>query len=111
MVDRILDGETFEATPQNPMEASFCSIKSIDYSNLKLDLRRTAVEVYNQWRAFYFPEYQIPEIHGRKILGAQITDKRSTQKMGTIVSESEHEFSIATIDFDLRLFTQKIIGA
>ena len=103
MIDHLLADDKIESIPQNPLEASYYSRSVIDYNDLQIDLKKSVVEIYNQWRAFYFPEYQIPKIHGYSIFGAKITDKRSSEKPGTIVEKTDCKISIATIDYDLDL--------
>lgn len=96
--------KSYRAEPQPSHVSSYYSKKSISYENLEIDLNKTAFEVHNQIRAFIFPEYQLPEVHGYKIIKSKITNKRSILKAGEIVSEAEELIEISTIDYDVRLY-------
>ena len=65
-IDNLLDG-TIESRPQPIMGASYYAKDSIDFNNIVIDLNKTAFEIYNQIRAFIFPEYQLPVVQGYKI--------------------------------------------
>lgn len=84
--------------------ASYFSKKSIDYSNLKIDLFKTAFEIKRQIQAFYFPFYQLPVVHEYRVYKAAVLQSRSFVKCGTILNDSEFYFDISTIDNDLRLY-------
>ncbi len=102
-LENILAGKE-KAKPQAKEGATYYSKKTIDYSNLQIDLERTADEIRNQIRAFCFREYQLPKIYGRKITGAKITDIRSGSKPGTIIKETEKMMEIASIDYNVELY-------
>lgn len=101
-IRQIISGQ-YSAKPQNTWRASYFSKKSIDYANLKIDFNKTAIEVHNQFRAFTFPEYQVPSFCSHEIKRSKISDSRSTEKPGTIVDDSPTHFKVATIDFDVIL--------
>ncbi len=88
---------------QSNLESSYYSKKSINYSELKIDLSKTAYEVHNQFRAFTFREYQMPSFNSWTILETTITDEKSQGKPGTILLENEECFKISTIDYNLFL--------
>ena len=77
--------------------------KSIDFTNLPIDLRQTAYQIHNVVRAFTFQEYQLPVVLGRRIRTSHITTTASTSKPGTLLAEDAELFYISTIDFNLRL--------
>lgn len=83
--------------------ASYFSRKAIDFSNLSLDLNKTAFEISNQFRAFHFRDYQMPVFKGWEICETEFTTQKSSGKAGQIVKESDTEFEITTIDFNLKL--------
>lgn len=89
---------------QNPKNASYYSVNSIDYKNLSIDLNQTAISIDRQIRAFIFREYQMPEIYGRKVIGSMMTTHRSCYRPGKLVLESNIGFILATIDYDLIVF-------
>lgn len=63
-------------SPQNYLGASYYSKNSIDFSNITIDLNKTSFQIHNQIRAFIFPEYQLPEISGRKIIKSYLTNEK-----------------------------------
>jgi methionyl-tRNA formyltransferase len=93
----------FSAERQPAVGASYYSRKSIDYSNVKIKLNKTAFEIRNQIRAFNFKEYQVPKVLGFDIVSADILDGKSHRKPGTIIVERDDYVDIATVDYDLRL--------
>lgn len=104
-IEKLLSG-SFSKTPQPALGSTYYSKKSIDYSNLEIDLRKTAFEVRNQIRAFCFKEYQIPQVEGFAVSSAKILNIKSTQKPGTVVNETKNYIEIATVDYNLRLCKQ-----
>ncbi len=99
-----LIAEDFKSTPQTTAGSSYFSKKAIDYSSLSIDLRKTAFEIHNQFRAFSFREYQLPRFGDWFINRTEITNQRSSKKTGTVIKESPHSIIIATIDYDLILY-------
>lgn len=97
----------FTSTPQNIVGSTYFSAKSINYSDLRIDLRSTADQIRNQIRAYYFPEYQVPMIHGYAVKAAAVLNKRSTEPPGKIIQISEMFLAIATIDYDIRIYRDK----
>ncbi len=100
--DKLLRG-TETAVPQESYGATYYGKETINYSDLKIDLRKTADQVKNQIRAFCFPEYQYPKVFGKKIERAEITNNRSYMMPGQIVQETEGKIIVATIDYDVIL--------
>lgn len=98
----LLDG-TAKARPQPAEGSTFRSRKSIDYSNLSIELKQTAENIRNQIRAFAFPEYQMATVLGRPIRRVDILGQRSFERPGTLLSEDREAMTMATIDFDVRL--------
>lgn len=88
--------------------SSYYSRKTINYSELKIDLIQTAEVIKNQIRAFGFREYQMPIVFGKRIIDVEITKNRSTQKPGTIICENEQGMMIATIDYDIVLYYDRL---
>jgi methionyl-tRNA formyltransferase len=98
----IVNGLT-TASPQPSTNASYYSVKSIDYKNLKVNLRATAEQIRNQIRAFNFPEYQVPKVHGFWVNGATKSPDKSLEEPGTLLSLSAVELAISTLDYNLIL--------
>lgn len=99
----ILKGD-YEAKPQPAEGASYFSKSSIDYSNLILDIRKTAYEVKCQVRAFTFAEYQLLEFSGINIHRCEITMTKSTDKPGTIIDDNASFMEVCTIDYNVLFF-------
>ncbi|WP_083829472.1 formyltransferase family protein [Oceanimonas sp. GK1] len=105
--DDILTGELSSITqPKNG--STYYSKKSIDFGSLKVDLNQTAFSVVRQIYSFSFREYQLPMIMGERIVEAEILDSRSICKPGTVVNREPDFFDLATIDFDIRLYFDRI---
>ena len=95
---------TYAAREQAADGSSYYSRDSINYADLRIDLRKTAEQIRNQIRAYNFKEYQIPKVFGFEITRADIVSgKRSKEKPGTILKQDDGYIDIATIDYDLRL--------
>lgn len=102
-MDMLLDG-TETAIPQEKSGATYFGRDTIDYSNISIDLRKTADQIKHQIRAFCFPEYQYPKVFGKDIEKVVITDNKSLMNPGEIVMEEEEYMLISTIDYDIKLY-------
>ena len=89
--------------PQSPIGSTYFSKKAIDYKNLKIDLQNTANQISNQIRAFTFPEYQVPKVHGYYVNSCKILMSRSGSKPGDLLKVSDLEIQIGSVDYDLAL--------
>jgi methionyl-tRNA formyltransferase len=99
-IQKLVAGD-FSRAPQVAAGSSFRSRKSIDFGNLKLDLKQTAESIRNQVRAFSFPEYQLAKIHGFQIRQAEVLSSRSLARPGASIREDRDSITIASIDYDL----------
>lgn len=106
-IESILRGDD-QAVPQPKRGATYFSRHAIDYSSAVIDLRQTAEQVRNQIRAFAFREYQLPEIHGRKVVKADITEIRSRQRPGSVLLENGTQMLVATIDYDVIIYFDRM---
>ena len=98
----VLSGE-YQAASQDRFGGSYFSKQAIDFSNIQLDLNKTACEIHNQVRAFTFRDYQLPYFFGSPVCKSEVLNEKTTQKPGTVLSEDERCFEIATVDYRLRL--------
>lgn len=96
---------SFEQPVKN---SSYYSKKTIDYSEIKIDLIQTADNIKKQIRAFGFREYQLPIVWGKRIIDVGITRNRSKQKAGTVICENDQGMMIATVDYDIVLFYDRL---
>lgn len=101
-VDQLIKN-TYSSYEQPAECASYYSKASIDFNNIKLDLNKTAYEIHNQFRAFTFREYQMPVYRSWPILKSYITFEKSSHKPGTEIEETDEHFTIAAVDFNVRL--------
>ena len=92
---------------QSIEESTYYSNRSIDYSNIQIDLNQTALNIHNQIRAYNFREYQLPEVYGKKIRFSEITKNRSAEKPGSILWQNDDCIMIATIDYDVVLYVDR----
>lgn len=106
-IESILRGDD-QAVPQPKRGATYFSRHAIDYSSAVIDLHQTAEQVRNQIRAFAFREYQLPEINGRKVVKADITEIRSRQRPGSILLENGTQMLVATIDYDVIIYFDRM---
>jgi methionyl-tRNA formyltransferase len=106
-IDDILSG-TLSSEPQSADRASYFSSKSINFSKLKLNLNCTAWELQRQIYAFSFREYQLPSVLGRLIVEIEITDQKSSNKPGMLLTESDDKLTLSTIDYDVVLYLDKL---
>ena len=99
----------FTAKPQSKYGSSYYSKKSIDYSNIQINLNKTAEEIFNQIRAFTFPAYQMPCVLGIPVYKSEITSSRSKMKSGNVIFENDFKFILSTIDYDIIIYKYRII--
>ncbi len=101
-MEALLSG-SYESYEQPVKGASYFSAKAVDFSNIIIDLNRTAYQIQNQLRAFSFREYQLPRISNREVAAWEITDCRSDKKAGTILWEGDHKARVSTADYDMMI--------
>ncbi|QYJ88706.1 formyltransferase family protein [Shewanella halotolerans] len=101
-IDEIVAGK-LTGKKQDAYDSSYYSRKSIDYSDIDIDLKQTAFEISNKINAFTFRDYQLPEIGGCKVFGCEILGSKSLNSAGTVV-DGELYFIISTVDYDLKVY-------
>lgn len=101
--------KTIKSKAQKSNKSTYFSKKTIDYSNIQIDLKATAFQVKRQINAFVFPAYQLPKVFDTEVYKADITDQKSVLKAGTLINESDFHFEIATIDFNVLVFKNRNI--
>lgn len=93
-----------ELKPQDQHSSTYYGRHAINYAELHINYKLTAYQIDRQLKAFTFREYQLPKFENEEIFNSVITNVRSNQKPGSIVSEDEYEIQVATIDYDIILF-------
>jgi len=75
-IKNIISNE-IKSKQQSSIGSSYYSKKAIDYSNLEIDYKKTSFEIYNQFRAYIFQEYQLPQICNNEIIKVELTKQKS----------------------------------
>lgn len=94
----------WKAEAQSSKGSSYYSIKSIDFSNLEVELCGTAEMLARQIKAFSFRPYQLPKVNSEFVTNYKILEERSKFKPGAVLSQSELCLDISTIDYNVRLY-------
>lgn len=102
-LQRIIQNK-IELKPQDQHSSTYFGRDTINYAELNINYKLTAYQIDRQLKAFTFREYQLPKFENEEIYNSIITNVRSNQKPGSIVSEDEYEIQLATIDYDIILF-------
>lgn len=90
---------------QQPIEDStYFGPTTIDYENLRLDIRRTAFQVQNQIRAFFFRPYQVLKWENQAYVHCEILNYVSDNPPGYIIEDNELYTIVSTIDYDVKLY-------
>jgi methionyl-tRNA formyltransferase len=97
----------YQSVPQNGVESTYYSKKTIDYQNLIINTSCTAYQLVNQIKAFSFRDYQLPEISGYCIFYAHCSNEKSTCVAGTLLEENEFYIKVSTIDYDVLLYKDR----
>lgn len=95
--------KSWKAIPQSLTGGSYYSRTSLNFAQLSIDFNKTAWEIVNQFRAFQFRDYQMPQFENWEISGTEIIPLKSKGKPGTVVFEDDKGFEINTIDYNIRL--------
>lgn len=99
---------SYKAYPQLIDDSTYYPRTDIDYANNTVDYNRTALQINRQIRAFSFRGYQLPKFNEVQIVSTKVTDEKSTEKPGTIISEDSNSIRIATIDYDIILNKERM---
>ena len=106
-LDAVLENR-YVAIPQTVDDSTYYSRREIDYSNIQIDFNRTAAQVDRQFRAFSFRDFQLPKFEDTPISYVESTHFKSIEKPGTKVEETDDSFRVATIDYDIILYKDKL---
>lgn len=97
-----------EGRPQPAAGSTYYSKFAIDYSSLGIKPISTAWECVRKIRAFAFREYQLLKWQGKPVASATILAAKSCHKPGLVVAETEHYADVASIDYDVRFYFDKL---
>lgn len=84
--------------------STYYSINEIDYGSISLDVNATAFQIQNQIRAFGFRPYQLLKWNECRYIECKVINKRSTERPGTLIDDSDVYSTIASIDYDVKLY-------
>lgn len=104
----ILLSDNIEATPQPIIGSTYFSTNSLNYSNPIINLKATAHQIDCQVRALCFRPFQLPELECTPIFFTEITAERSVKRPGTIIDNNQNFFRVATIDYDILLYKDRL---
>ena len=99
---------SYKVYPQPIDDSTYYSRTDIDYANYSIDYNRTALQIDRQIRAISFRAYQLPMYNDTRIVSTVITCKKSAEKPGTKLSEDSNSVRIATIDYDVILYKDRM---
>ncbi|MDP4185303.1 MAG: ankyrin repeat domain-containing protein [Bacteroidota bacterium] len=93
-----------------PIKQKFCnstyySIHSFDFNSLEIDLHKTAFQIDCFVRGMNFREYQQATYKNIPIRKIEILETKSLKKPGSLINENEFSYTVSTIDFDIKLYT------
>lgn len=91
-----LINNNFTCYKQSNILSSYYSKRSLNFTNINIDLNKTAFEIHNQLRAFIFYEYQLPIIEKSKIIKSVLTNKKINRI--NKVEEYENYYEILGVD-------------
>ena len=106
-VDELLS-EKLCAKLQQAENSSYFPKDSLDFSKIKINMNCTAWQLQRQIYAFSFREYQLPQLFGKSIVEAEITDRKSVHKPGKVVDDFDDKLVLSTIDYDVVLYADKL---
>lgn len=108
-LSKLTSDNDIAAYPQGHDDSTYYSKSSINFKQLIINLNQTAQNILNQIRGYCFRCYQLPSIFDQEIFGGEIiSSSRSTVRPGTLLSEDENCFIVSTIDFDLKIFKDRL---
>ncbi len=106
-LNQIISGQV-EAYAQPSTKATYFSKSPISFGDASIDCRQTAYMINNQIRGLRFREYQLGTFQDAMISHGDITSVRSMERPGTIIQEDEWFYLIATIDYNLYLYKDRL---
>jgi len=107
-INKLLNGENLDGFSQNFLESSYFSKNAIDFSNIKIDLNQTVINIHNQIRAFNFREYQVPKVFNHRIISSKILNSSSNKKPGEIIFENDICYVLSSIDKDIVIYKDRV---
>lgn len=101
--DNLLNNNNFHKQ-QSRFNSTYFSKTSFNFKDVEINPFQTAYQINQFIKALNFRIYQLSKFKGQEIYKGQITERKSIEKPGTIISENIKKIEIATIDFNIILF-------
>lgn len=102
-IDNLLNNN-YTYTKQDEKYSTYYSSDAIDYSDLRLNTKATAYQIYKQVKAFSFRPYQLLSFNSNKIIDAFISNETSIDKPGTILEDNDLYIKISSVDYNVILY-------
>ena len=93
---------------QSAIGSTYFSKNTIEYSNLLIDFNQTAWQIKRYVYAFSFRPYQLIQVDDKNISDIIIKNSMSLCKPGTVIAQNERCITVATIDYDIELYFDKL---
>jgi methionyl-tRNA formyltransferase len=90
--------QTYNTRIQDENLASYYGRKSLDLSEVEIDLSQSAECIDRRVRGFHFPEYQLPKLSGRSVVSCHIIPLTVLLDPGTVISSTSYSESYVTGD-------------
>lgn len=99
---------TYTSRPQPAKGSSYFSKGSVDFGDRAINFKASAHQIQTWIRAFNFRPFQMPLFDSIAISHAKVLSQRSNMAAGNVVNSHPGSFDVATIDFDLRLYVDRL---
>ncbi|MBI2274150.1 MAG: ankyrin repeat domain-containing protein [Bacteroidetes bacterium] len=96
--------DDFTSNKQSIYGSSYFSKSSIDFTSINIDLKKTAWEIHNNFRAFTFRYYQLPKFNGDTICRSRLIPNISDYKAGSIYRQDKYCYILNAIDYQVELW-------
>jgi methionyl-tRNA formyltransferase len=106
-IENLLNG-CFDSVQQANENSTYFSRTSIDFGKTQIPINKTAYEIKCWVKAFSFRPFQMSTYQSTAIAFAKIENQRSLAKSGQVIEENYFFIKISTIDFNLRLYKDRI---
>lgn len=106
-ISKLLAGNYLK-TQQSHKNSTYNSKTSIKFGETQIPLKQTAFEIVQWVKAFSFRPYQMAKYKSYSISHVRREIVKSENKAGYEIEDHEFYIKIATIDYDVRLYKDKI---
>lgn len=92
------------AIPQSSEESTYYGKVSFDFKNKEINFYQTASQIKHFVDALNFRAYQLPVFKEFEIYKVEISNRKSIEKPGSIISDDIERTEVATIDYNIILY-------